>query len=60
MSRQKTITDLPAYMKAKNAERRENAKRAGLCCHCVIDQARPNRTTCQSCADAGSIRRKAA
>ncbi len=60
MSRPKTITDLPAYMRQKNRERRANAKRAGLCISCNDDEAREGRTKCETCAMIESTRRQAA
>jgi hypothetical protein len=51
MSRSKVITDLPAYMKAKNASRRQMAKLSGLCIECVNDDAAPNRTKCRACLE---------
>lgn len=58
MSR-RLITDLPAYMRRKNAERRANAKARGVCIECNSDPARPGRTKCEGCANAQSVREAA-
>jgi hypothetical protein len=47
----KVITDLPAYMRKRNADRRAMAKKLGVCIECVGAKAAPMRTKCQTCLD---------
>lgn len=47
--RPKVILDIKEYFRVKNRERREKAKRAGLCVQCVNDPSEPNRTRCATC-----------
>lgn len=45
----KTILDLPAYMRMKNAERRAAAKKARRCIECDSAPAAEARTKCPDC-----------
>lgn len=50
----RTIFDMVAYMRSKNAERRARWKAEGRCCHCgdLLNEARKalKRVTCEDCA----------
>jgi hypothetical protein len=45
----KLTRDMPAYMRTKNRERRERAKRLGICRSCNSDPVKPGRTKCEQC-----------
>lgn len=37
------------YMAAKNQQRRETAKRLGMCVECVVTEAKPSHARCPDC-----------
>lgn len=51
------MSDLAAYMRAKNRERRAKAKAAGICIECDADKSVPGLTKCAGCKTAEKIRR---
>lgn len=61
--RPEVIMDLPAYMRAKNVERRASAKAKGICLECNDEEAQPGFLKCAGCRAVNQIRyqqRKAA